>query len=178
MKNKSSQWHNPYNCPATINVENNVIATKLLFIQLGSTLITIFEISSLLFSTACTPGLYEPFTKRIASIVMLQVADRLWPVKLYSYLCAGAAYQFSSGWPAFVRENTLQLGDVCIFEFVMMRDDVVFQSSHFQMPGISGYLYRDGSSLELIYFVTKCSQSFLSSCCWIGVDHGCDFCCI
>ncbi|KAF3972555.1 hypothetical protein CMV_003954 [Castanea mollissima] len=79
-------------------------------------------------------GFIKEYAKGIARIVMLQVADRLWPVKLTSYLCAGAAYQFSSGWSAFVRENTLQVGDVCVFELVMMRDDVVFKVHIFKCP--------------------------------------------
>ena len=79
-------------------------------------------------------GFIKEHAKGIARIVMLQVADQLWPVKLYSYLCAGTAYQFSSGWSAFVRENTLQVGDVCLFEPVMMRDDVVFKVYIFKCP--------------------------------------------
>ena len=79
-------------------------------------------------------GFIKEHAKGIARIVMLQVVDRLWLVKLYSYLCAGAAYQFSSGWSAFVRENTLQVGDVCVFELVMMRGDVVFKVDIFKCP--------------------------------------------
>lgn len=79
-------------------------------------------------------GFIKEHAKGVARIVMLQVADQLWPVKLSSYLCADAAYQFSSGWSAFVRENTLQVGNVCVLELVMMRDDIVFQVHIFKYP--------------------------------------------
>uniref|UniRef100_A0A7N2KZS9 TF-B3 domain-containing protein n=1 Tax=Quercus lobata TaxID=97700 RepID=A0A7N2KZS9_QUELO len=46
--------------------------------------------------------------------VMLQVVDRLWPVKLHNYSCSCSSYELSLGWSAFVRENALQVGDVCI----------------------------------------------------------------
>ena len=70
----------------------------------------------------------EGFTKKhtIGHVltVMLQVADRLWPVKLYTY--SYSSNNFSAGWTAFVRENTLQVGDVCVFELIM-KDDAVFK---------------------------------------------------
>ena len=67
-------------------------------------------------------------TKGSVLTVKLQVADRLWPVKLYAY---EGMYQRSScklyaGWSAFATENTLRVGDVCIFELIM-RDDVVLK---------------------------------------------------
>ena len=33
-----------------------------------------------------------------------------------------------------MRENTLQVGDVCVFELVMMRGDVVFKVDIFKCP--------------------------------------------
>ena len=64
--------------------------------------------------------------------------DRLWPVKLYIYeQSVGSSCVIFVGWSAFVRENTLQVGDVCVFELIL-RDDCV-KSPHFQMPRLSGY---------------------------------------
>ena len=54
--------------------------------------------------------------------------DRLWPVKLYVYEGEYSSCVVSAGWSAFVRENGLQVGDVCIFE-LSMRDDVVLKST-------------------------------------------------
>ncbi|XP_030923313.1 B3 domain-containing transcription factor VRN1-like [Quercus lobata] len=69
------------------------------------------------FSKDCTKGSIVP--------VKLQVVDQLWPVKLYVYEGKYSSCVISAGWSAFVRENGLQVGDVCVFE-LSMRDDVVF----------------------------------------------------
>ncbi|XP_058008068.1 B3 domain-containing transcription factor VRN1-like [Hevea brasiliensis] len=47
----------------------------------------------------------------------LQVENRWWPVKLtlYPHYAKGL---FLSGWSVFARENSLQMGDVCIFELI------------------------------------------------------------
>ena len=58
--------------------------------------------------------------------VKLQVVDRLWPVKLYIYEGKYSSCVVSAGWATFARENTLRVGDVCIFE-LSMTDDVVFK---------------------------------------------------
>ena len=69
-------------------------------------------------------GFTKKDTKGRVLTVMLQVADRLWPVKLYTY--SYSSNNFSAGWTAFVRENTLQVGDVCVFELIM-KDHAVFK---------------------------------------------------
>ncbi|KAK4594054.1 hypothetical protein RGQ29_017938 [Quercus rubra] len=56
----------------------------------------------------------------------LQVVDRLWPMKLYIYSGKYRSCIVSAGWSTFVRENSLQVGVVCIFELNMM-DNVVFK---------------------------------------------------
>ena len=58
--------------------------------------------------------------------VKLQVVDRLWPVKLYIYKGKYSSCVISTGWSAFKRENTLRVGDVCVFE-LSMTDNVVFK---------------------------------------------------
>ena len=58
--------------------------------------------------------------------VKLQVVDRLWPVKLYIYSGKYISCVVSAGWSAFARENSLRVGDVCIFELTMT-DNVVFK---------------------------------------------------
>ena len=52
--------------------------------------------------------------------------DRLWLVKLYVYEGKYSSYVVSAGWSAFVRENGLQVGDVCVFE-LSIRGNVVFK---------------------------------------------------
>ena len=56
--------------------------------------------------------------------VKLQVVDRLWPVKLYIYEGKYRSCVISTGWSALARENSLRVGDVCVFELIM-RDGVV-----------------------------------------------------
>ena len=59
-------------------------------------------------------------------VVKLQVVDRLWPMKLYIYCRKYRSCVVSAGWYEFVRENSLRVGDVCIFELTMT-DNVVFK---------------------------------------------------
>ncbi|EEF30084.1 hypothetical protein RCOM_0996800 [Ricinus communis] len=46
-----------------------------------------------------------------------QVKNRWWPVRLNIYLRHSRG-KFSAGWILFARENSLQAGDVCIFELI------------------------------------------------------------
>ncbi|KAF2318736.1 hypothetical protein GH714_010390 [Hevea brasiliensis] len=55
--------------------------------------------------------------KQSAEILKLQVENRWWPVKLNLYPQLGKG-TFTSGWSAFVRENSVKVGDVCIFELI------------------------------------------------------------
>ena len=71
-------------------------------------------------------GFTKDYTKASILPVKLQIVDRLWPVKLYIYeRRGGSSCVVSAGWTAFVRENSLQVGDVCVFELIM-RDGVLF----------------------------------------------------
>ncbi|XP_014512001.2 B3 domain-containing transcription factor VRN1-like [Vigna radiata var. radiata] len=48
--------------------------------------------------------------------VMLQMENREWWVKL---ICCREKYDvFSSGWPKFAKESNMEVGDVCVFEFI------------------------------------------------------------
>ncbi|XP_028220002.1 B3 domain-containing transcription factor VRN1-like [Glycine soja] len=50
--------------------------------------------------------------------VMLQIENRMWPVKLTN---GGGDMQydrFTSGWSLFAKESKLQAGDICIFELI------------------------------------------------------------
>lgn len=63
--------------------------------------------------------------KEGTSIVKLQISNKSWPVKAIqtSRLCGG--------WRTFARENSLQLGDVCLFQLID-RDDPVFKVTVFK----------------------------------------------
>ncbi|KAK7814595.1 b3 domain-containing protein rem19 [Quercus suber] len=98
---------------------------------------TIFEISLSIFFVQSLPraiinylpreGFTKDYSKGSILAVKLQVVDQLWPMKLYIYeWSVGSSCVVSAGWSAFARENTLQVGDVCIFERIM-RDDVVLK---------------------------------------------------
>uniref|UniRef100_A0A2N9HNY1 TF-B3 domain-containing protein n=1 Tax=Fagus sylvatica TaxID=28930 RepID=A0A2N9HNY1_FAGSY len=73
-------------------------------------------------------GSIKKYTEGSAHTVMLQVANRSWPVKLILYPHSD---KFSAGWSAFIRDNTLRVGDVCIFELIK-RDDVVLKVNIFR----------------------------------------------
>ncbi|KAM4118026.1 hypothetical protein ACB094_02G169700 [Castanea mollissima] len=74
-------------------------------------------------------GFIKKYKRGTTRTVMLQVANRSWPVKLLVY--PRASYKLSAGWSAFMKENTLKEGDVCIFELIK-RDDIVFKVNIFR----------------------------------------------
>ncbi|KAI4357078.1 hypothetical protein L6164_001049 [Bauhinia variegata] len=57
------------------------------------------------------------FVKSGGQIVTMQVGEKSWRIKLIHYPQIPASY-FSAGWSAFVRENALEVGDVCLFNWV------------------------------------------------------------
>ena len=73
-------------------------------------------------------GSIKKYREGSAHTVMLQVANRSWPVKLILYPHSD---KFSAGWSAFIRDNTLRVGDVCIFELIK-RDNVVLKVNIFR----------------------------------------------
>nr|POE58041.1 b3 domain-containing transcription factor vrn1 [Quercus suber] len=74
-------------------------------------------------------GFTKDYNKGSILTVKLQVVDRLWPMKLYIYeRSVGSSCVISAGWSTVARENTLRVGDVCVFELIM-RDDVVLKRS-------------------------------------------------
>ncbi|XP_040988501.1 B3 domain-containing protein REM16-like [Juglans microcarpa x Juglans regia] len=64
--------------------------------------------------------------------VMLQVGEKSWPVKFNSYPHLSYAV-LSAGWRTFVKDNSLQVGDVCVFELIKS-DDVMLKVSIFRCP--------------------------------------------
>ncbi|XP_048228270.1 B3 domain-containing protein Os03g0212300-like [Ricinus communis] len=57
------------------------------------------------------------YAKKSIENVTLQVASRQWTVKLLIYRSPHQGC-FSAGWSSFAKENSIQVGDACIFEFV------------------------------------------------------------
>ena len=53
--------------------------------------------------------------------VILQVADRLWVTKLSVNKLHRIA-KLTSGWTEFAKENSLKVGDVCVFKMIASRD--------------------------------------------------------
>ncbi|KAL4595973.1 hypothetical protein ACB092_12G130600 [Castanea dentata] len=66
-------------------------------------------------------GFTKDYTKGSILTIKLQVMDRLWLVKLYIYegMNRTSSCVVSASWSAFVRENKLRVGDVCVFEVIM-----------------------------------------------------------
>lgn len=65
----------------------------------------------------------------------LEYSNKCWPVKL-KY--GSSKLHFERGWFQFVRENSLQVGNVCCFELIQ-RDDYVFKVS--VRRGASEFVY-------------------------------------
>lgn len=55
--------------------------------------------------------------KQNGQMVMLLVGDKSWPVKFRNYPHSSSV-AFTSGWSTFVKDNSLQVGDVCAFELI------------------------------------------------------------
>ncbi|KAA8547274.1 hypothetical protein F0562_003862 [Nyssa sinensis] len=54
---------------------------------------------------------------------MVQLSDKLWPVKLISHTNGTA--RFGKGWLDFVTDNNVEVGDVCSFELIETNDFVL-----------------------------------------------------
>ncbi|KDP44968.1 hypothetical protein JCGZ_01468 [Jatropha curcas] len=54
-------------------------------------------------------------TKQTTEDVILQIENRRWPVKLLSY---PSQSKLSAGWISFAKENSIRVGNVCIFELI------------------------------------------------------------
>ncbi|GLT37271.1 hypothetical protein SLA2020_116010 [Shorea laevis] len=66
----------------------------------------------------------EEHVKQNVEAVKLQIGDRLWPVKLYR----SSRYRktkLSSGWGTFVTENSIKVGEVCMFELINREEAVL-----------------------------------------------------
>ncbi|CAN1157564.1 B3 domain-containing protein At5g18000 [Linum perenne] len=55
--------------------------------------------------------------------VKFEMGDKVWSVKVNVYKYA----RFRGGWPKFVKENSLKLGDVCFFELISTSPEVRFK---------------------------------------------------
>ncbi|XP_042974807.1 B3 domain-containing transcription factor VRN1-like isoform X2 [Carya illinoinensis] len=77
-------------------------------------------------------GLSSFLNIKSGQIVMLQVEEKSWPVKFNSYPHWSYAV-LSAGWRTFVADNSLQVGDVCVFELIKS-DDVMLKVSIFRCP--------------------------------------------
>jgi hypothetical protein len=69
------------------------------------------------------------FIKRLEKqTVMLQIKDRSWPVNLIPYTKSNRlSAKLCGGWAAFGREHNLKGGDVCVFEFMEMKANLVLE---------------------------------------------------
>ena len=65
--------------------------------------------------------------KEGTSVVKLQISNKSWPVKTIPL----RTIRLCGGWRSFASENSLQLGDVCLFELID-RDDLVFKVTIFK----------------------------------------------
>ncbi|KAB1204817.1 B3 domain-containing protein REM19 [Morella rubra] len=68
--------------------------------------------------------------KENGQIVMLQLGDKSWPVKVLSYP-RWSRVALSGGWAAFAKDNTLQVGYIYVFELIES-DKVILKVSIFR----------------------------------------------
>ncbi|XP_059638500.1 putative B3 domain-containing protein Os03g0621600 [Cornus florida] len=64
----------------------------------------------------------KSYMKQGTQDVILRVSAKSWDVKYISYM---NTHMFSKGWSLFCKDNTLQVGDSCVFELVEMEDFVL-----------------------------------------------------
>ncbi|PRQ50581.1 putative transcription factor B3-Domain family [Rosa chinensis] len=83
-----------------------------------------------LFMQSVPTSFIRQFIKRLEKqTVMLQVKNRLWPVNLipYAYSNQRLSTKLCGGWIAFAREHDLKGGDVCVFELMEMKANIVLK---------------------------------------------------
>lgn len=68
--------------------------------------------------------------KQSGQMVMLLVGGKSWLVKFRSYPHSSSV-AFTRGWSTFVKDNSLQVGDVCAFELIKS-DDAMLKVSIFR----------------------------------------------
>lgn len=66
--------------------------------------------------------------KRVPEQVTLKVEEKTWSIRLIG--CIDRAAKLGSGWPAFAKENKLQVRNVCVFKMIK-RTNIVFEVSIF-----------------------------------------------
>ncbi|KAB1204816.1 B3 domain-containing transcription factor VRN1 [Morella rubra] len=59
--------------------------------------------------------LHTSCIKQSGLLVLLQVGDKSWPVKVLRFQHSSRV-ALCAGWPAFAKDNALEVGDVCVFE--------------------------------------------------------------
>ncbi|KAK6258456.1 hypothetical protein SCA6_012930 [Theobroma cacao] len=75
---------------------------------------------------------FKPDTKN----VILRVASRLWPVKMIISTHSRLA-KLATGWTGFATENSLKVGDICVFKLINS-SDAMFNVSIFRKDGSEG----------------------------------------
>ena len=138
-----SNWH-PHNWHPTISITNNSIASKLHFIQMGS---TIFEICLDIFCTELTPWHYRLLTERRLyqglhqrkythcealgyGLIMACQVICLWrKILIMCHIC----------WLVCICEGKWIVSRRCLRIWAEYEGRCCVQSSHFQMPWLSAY---------------------------------------
>ncbi|XP_059635286.1 B3 domain-containing transcription factor VRN1-like [Cornus florida] len=69
---------------------------------------------------------FKKYMEKGEGNAILHISAKSWPVSVKTYMNRIA--RFSKGWKAFVKDNTLKAGDVCVFELIE-RDDFRLKTS-------------------------------------------------
>ncbi|CAN0923203.1 B3 domain-containing protein At3g18960 [Linum grandiflorum] len=80
----------------------------------------------------------HPFMRDVEQMV-LEVGDKVWKVRLA--LAYNKYVSFAAGWTKFAKDNSLNLGDVCVFKMVTMSPDV-------RMKKKKSHNYKEAATME------------------------------
>lgn len=107
------------------------------------------------------------FIKRLEKqTVMLQIKDRSWPVNLIPYTNSNRlSAKLCGGWAAFGREHNLKGGDVCVFEFMEMKANLVLEVHIFRcwLGQVMSSWTVELSLFVILYFIYVMSREWICS---------------
>lgn len=90
----------------------------------------------------------KKYLKGNSGDVILRVSDgRTWSMNLYNY--KNSKFHFRTGWLAFVNDNTLEVGDVCVF-MLKNKSQLLFEVVFFRIIESANHLLSPGKYLLIL----------------------------
>ncbi|KAH7852524.1 hypothetical protein Vadar_025981 [Vaccinium darrowii] len=109
-------------------------------------------------------------TKR--AVVLKNEEGRVWPVDISTYPSSRGRIDLSGGWPAFLKENNIVLGDSCVFKFIPSAGnviDVVVQKGRRRLSCLKGFNSMKMVNHQCLFCRGSRGKTPTCKRCWDGV---------